>query len=162
MKRSKAKLPVASPPPPCGWESAQAQMPPRLKCQNIKNLNPSFINVKNTANMTSNAYKEEEALIAKIFSAYDKKNKPNFSKLERDYGISRRKLSRAWNRKPSRTTRPPTNRKLSLDQEKALFLWLEYLDNIGAPPTNLQIEESANYLLAKDSTTPGEPPRVGK
>jgi hypothetical protein len=68
--------------------------------------------------------------------------------------VSRRKLSRAWNCQPSRSTRPPTNRLLSLDQEKALFLWLEYLDNIGAPPTNEQIEESANYLLSKYFTGP--------
>ncbi|EED22639.1 conserved hypothetical protein [Talaromyces stipitatus ATCC 10500] len=33
---------------------------------------------------------------------------------------------------------------------------------MGTPPTNQQIEESANYLLAKDFTGPGEPPRAGK
>ncbi|EED14413.1 conserved hypothetical protein [Talaromyces stipitatus ATCC 10500] len=83
-------------------------------------------------------------------------------KLSREYGVSRKKLSRRWNGLPSRSTRSPTNRLLSLDQEKALILWIEYLDNIGAPPTNEQIEESANYLLAKDFTDPGEPPRAGK
>ncbi|KAF4946617.1 hypothetical protein F66182_18582, partial [Fusarium sp. NRRL 66182] len=112
--------------------------------------------------MTPNVYKEEEILIAKILSAYRDKKKPNFSKLERDYGVSRRKLSRAWNNLPSRSTRAPTNRLLSPDQEKALFMWLEYLDNIGAPPTNAQNEESANYLLGKEFTGSGEPPRAGK
>ncbi|EED24631.1 histone H3, putative [Talaromyces stipitatus ATCC 10500] len=32
----------------------------------------------------------------------------------------------------------------------------------GAPPTNQQIEESANYLLGKDFSGPGEAPRAGK
>jgi hypothetical protein len=41
-------------------------------------------------------------------------------------------------------------------------MWLEYLDNIDAPPTNAQIEQSANYLLSKDFTGPGEPPRPEK
>jgi hypothetical protein len=112
--------------------------------------------------MAPDAYKEEEILIAKILSAYSDKEKPNFSKLERDYGVSRRKLCRAWNGRPSRSTRAPTNRLLSPDQEKALFMWLEYLDNIGAASTNAQIERSANYLLSKDFTGPGEPPRARK
>ncbi|EED21060.1 conserved hypothetical protein [Talaromyces stipitatus ATCC 10500] len=34
--------------------------------------------------------------------------------------------------------------------------------HMGTPPMNQQIEESANYLLAKDFTGPGEPPRAGK
>ncbi|EED14400.1 conserved hypothetical protein [Talaromyces stipitatus ATCC 10500] len=112
--------------------------------------------------MTPKLYKEEEALIAKALSAREHEKKPNFSKLAREYGVSRKKLSRRWHGLPSRSTRPPTNRLLSLDQEKALFLWLEYLDHMGTPPTNQQIEESANYLLAKDFTGPGEPPRAGK
>ncbi|EED23387.1 conserved hypothetical protein [Talaromyces stipitatus ATCC 10500] len=33
---------------------------------------------------------------------------------------------------------------------------------LSAPPTNQQIEESANYLLGKDFSGPGEPPRAGK
>ena len=112
--------------------------------------------------MILSAYREEEALIADSQRVHRPKKKPNFSQLERDYGVSRRKLSRAWNGLPSRSTRAPTNRLLSPDQEKALFLWLEYLDNIGAPPTNEQIEESANYLLRKDFAGPREPPRAGK
>ncbi|KAF3389980.1 hypothetical protein DPV78_011709 [Talaromyces pinophilus] len=112
--------------------------------------------------MSSKIYKEEEELIAKILSAYKDEKKPNFTKLAREYGVSRKKLARRWNGLPSRSTRPPTNRLLSSDQDKALFLWLEYLDNISAPPTNEQIEDSANYLLAKDFTGPGEPPRAGK
>jgi hypothetical protein len=80
----------------------------------------------------------------------------------RKFGVSRKKLSRRINGLPSRFTRPPTNRVLSADQEKALFLWIEYLDNIGAPPTAQQIEESANYLLSKDFTGSGEARRVGQ
>ncbi|EED15732.1 hypothetical protein TSTA_051690, partial [Talaromyces stipitatus ATCC 10500] len=92
------------------------------------------------------------------------KKKPNFSKSSREYGVSRKKLSRRWHGlpSPSRSTRPPTRRLLSLDQEKALILWIDYLDNIGAPPTNQQIEESANYLLGKDFRGQGEPPLAGK
>ncbi|KAF3407697.1 hypothetical protein DPV78_001460 [Talaromyces pinophilus] len=93
---------------------------------------------------------------------YHAKKKPNFSEISRKYGVSRKKLSRRWNNLPSRSTRPPTNRVLSLDQEKAIFLWLEYLDNMGASPTSDQIEASANYLLGKDFTGLGEPPHVGK
>ncbi|EED14599.1 conserved hypothetical protein [Talaromyces stipitatus ATCC 10500] len=112
--------------------------------------------------MTPSLYKAEEDLIAEILGAWQHEKKPNFSELSRKYGVSRKKLSRRWNGLPSRSTRPPTNRVLSLDQEKAIFLWLEYLDNIGASPTSEQIEASANYLLAKDFTGSGEPPRVGK
>ncbi|EED11943.1 conserved hypothetical protein [Talaromyces stipitatus ATCC 10500] len=112
--------------------------------------------------MTPKLYKEEEELIAKALSACQHEKKPNFSKLSREYGVSRKKLSRRWHGLPSRSTRPPTRRLLSLDQEKALILWIEYLDNIGAPPTNQQIEESANYLLGKDFSGPGEAPRAGK
>jgi hypothetical protein len=101
--------------------------------------------------MTPRLYKAEEDLIAEILSAWPREKKPNFSDLSRKYGVSRKKLSRRWNGLPSRSTRAPTNRILSLDQEKAIFLWLEYLDNIGASPTSEQIEASANYLLAKAS-----------
>ncbi|EED23217.1 conserved hypothetical protein [Talaromyces stipitatus ATCC 10500] len=75
--------------------------------------------------MTPKLYKEEEELIVKALSACQHEKKPNFSKLSREYGVSRKKLSRA-------------------------------------PPTNQQIEESANYLLGKDFSGPGEAPRAGK
>ena len=51
---------------------------------------------------------------------------------------------------------------LLIGSNKSIFMWLDYLDNIGAPPTNAQIERSANYLLSKDFTGPGEPPCAGK
>ncbi|EED11477.1 conserved hypothetical protein [Talaromyces stipitatus ATCC 10500] len=101
--------------------------------------------------MTPKLYKEEEELIAKALTNY-----------RVNMGCLAKKLSRRWHGLPSRSTRPPTRRLLSLDQEKALILWIEYLDNIGAPPTNQQIEESANYLLGKDFSGPGEAPRAGK
>ncbi|KAF3389838.1 hypothetical protein DPV78_011808, partial [Talaromyces pinophilus] len=74
--------------------------------------------------------KDEEAVIAEALSTCrHKKAKPNFSKLARQYKVSRKKLSRRY---------------------------------IGAPPTNEQICESANYLLSKDFTGLGDPPRARK
>ncbi|EED13281.1 conserved hypothetical protein [Talaromyces stipitatus ATCC 10500] len=92
--------------------------------------------------MTPKLYKDEEALIANTSTrANTKKNR-----ILANYRVNMECLAKNY----------------PVDQEKALILWIEYLDNIGAPPTNEQIEESANYLLAKDFTDPGEPPRAGK
>ncbi|EED12051.1 conserved hypothetical protein [Talaromyces stipitatus ATCC 10500] len=112
--------------------------------------------------MAPKEYKKEEEQIAKAVSAYQSGQNQNISRLAREFGVSRHRLSRRVKGIPSRSKRAPTNRLLSLDQEKALFLWIEYLDNIGAPPTNQQIEQSANFLLREDFTGPGEPRGVGK
>ncbi|EED15974.1 conserved hypothetical protein [Talaromyces stipitatus ATCC 10500] len=112
--------------------------------------------------MAPKEYKKEEEQIAKAVSAYQSGQNQNISKLAREFGVSRHRLSRRVKGIPSRSKRAPTDRQLSLDQEKALFLCIEYLDNIGAPPTNQQIEQSADFLLRKDFTSPGEPRGVRK
>ncbi|KAH8696582.1 hypothetical protein BGW36DRAFT_452282 [Talaromyces proteolyticus] len=112
--------------------------------------------------MTPKLYKEEEELISKAPSVCQRHKNPNFSKLAREYRVSHKKLSHQWNGLPSRSTHPPTNRLLSLDQEKAFFLWLKELNNIDAPSTNGQIKENTNYLLVKDLTFPREPSCAGK
>lgn len=84
----------------------------------------------------------EEICDAKSYASHTDKHRSEghmiftISKLAREYGVSRKKLARRWNGLPSRSTRPPTNRLLSSDQDTAPFLWLEYLDNIAGPPTN--------------------------
>jgi hypothetical protein len=66
-------------------------MQPGLKCQNLQNLNPPFTNVKTTAKMAPDAYKEEEILIAKILSAYSVKKKTKFQQIRaRLWGVSQK------------------------------------------------------------------------
>ncbi|KAF3406894.1 hypothetical protein DPV78_001412 [Talaromyces pinophilus] len=107
--------------------------------------------------MTAEEYKKEEELIAKAIDAYRHGEVQNISRLAREFGVSRHKLSRRLKGTPSRSTRPPTNRLLSDDQEKAIIHWIQYLDDMNASPTALQIEASANYLLKKDFAGSGKP-----
>ncbi|EED20216.1 hypothetical protein TSTA_034540 [Talaromyces stipitatus ATCC 10500] len=111
--------------------------------------------------MTAEEYKKKE-IIAKAVNAYKRGKIKNILRLAREFGVSRSKLYRRVSGTPSCSTRPPTNRLLSLDQEKALTSWVQYLDNMGAAPTALQIEENANCLLLKDFTGPGTPRRAAK
>ena len=112
--------------------------------------------------MTAEEYKKEEALIAKAVNAYQYGKVQNISRLAREFGVSRHRLSRRLKGIPSRSTRPPTNRLLSDDQEKAIIRWIQYLDDMNASPTALQIEASANYLLKKDFAGSGKPRVAGK
>lgn len=61
-------VPVALPPPTCGWGLAHARQPPTLQGQNVKNLNLLFLYIKNTNKMTSRLYKAEKKLIIKILN----------------------------------------------------------------------------------------------
>jgi hypothetical protein len=111
--------------------------------------------------MTAKKYKRMRNSSQRPFT-YLRRKDNNTLYLAREFGVSRKKLARQIRGQPSRSTRPPTNRLLSLDQEKVFFLWLKSLDTMGAAPTAQQIEGIANYLREKDSAGQGQPRLAGK
>jgi Tc5 transposase DNA-binding domain len=79
------------------------------------------------------------------------------------FGINDSTLRHRANGRQSRSTRPPTNRKLSDAQNKALVNYIMQLYNIGVPFRQKHIAAAAESILrdaiaGRDSDPIGEPP----
>ncbi|OCK76135.1 hypothetical protein K432DRAFT_307041 [Lepidopterella palustris CBS 459.81] len=65
--------------------------------------------------------------------------------------------------RPSKSTRPPTNRKLTEEQESALCQYLNTLEGMCTSATRKQYDTTANLILAQShGSEPGPPPTVKK
>ncbi|KAK0523108.1 CTP synthase ura7, partial [Tilletia horrida] len=72
---------------------------------------------------------EEEQILCALEAAHAEaaqtKRKPNFSQLAKKWGVDRRKLSRRYEGKHSKITRPAANKKLTKEQEQSLLDYVE-------------------------------------
>ncbi|KAJ6191940.1 hypothetical protein J3E72DRAFT_273879 [Bipolaris maydis] len=73
--------------------------------------------------------------------------KPNLSEYARLHNLPYQRLHRAFNGGNNRSTRAPTNRKLSDVQEASLVYYLDAVDAVGFGVTKYMVEAQANHLL---------------
>ena len=86
---------------------------------------------------------------------------PNIAAFARDHNLPYRRLNRAYKGGNSRSTRPPTNKLLTEEQEVALKHFLNAINNIGFSIHKALVEQQCNALLALSYTGPKEPPQCG-
>ncbi|KAE8238179.1 hypothetical protein A4X03_0g8919 [Tilletia caries] len=112
----------------------------------------------------SSTYKEtEEQLECALEEVRACKGKPNFAKIAKKWKVHRQRLSRRFQGKTqSKSTRPPTNRKLNSAQEQALMAYVAALDRLELSARPALLVASANQLLAAAHQGSGPPPVVGK
>lgn len=91
----------------------------------------------------------------------DEQAKVSISSAARFYKVPYDRLNRRWKGLPSKSTRKPTNRKLSDEQENALWQYLKRLDEIGTCALLPMVTDAANFII-KNNHPPesSEPPPV--
>ena len=112
---------------------------------------------------TDNYAAEEERVEDAVEEALRSPDKPNFKALAKKYQVNRLRISRRYHGGKSRSSRAPTNRKLSDQQEESLKEWIRPLDALHLSARPSLIEASANQLIRQGWTDPlTKPPVVGK
>ncbi|EEP78148.1 predicted protein [Uncinocarpus reesii 1704] len=115
----------------------------------------------------ASTYKLEEELIARASDEYNQRVRANekvsVATLAREYKVSYHRLRRRILHVPSRSTRRRTNLRLTEEQYKALYEYLELLAKDGAAVTPQMLRDAANSILCESHTDPNTPPpTVGK
>jgi hypothetical protein len=109
-----------------------------------------------------NTYIEIENQIAKAVDAYNSDKKQKITRLAEEYCVPYYRLYRRIHDGKSKSTRAAANKALNQEQEAALILWIQRLDDAGCSPTPEMIEQCANAILkrAVDPDDPDETPRT--
>jgi hypothetical protein len=111
--------------------------------------------------MASDEYKKIEEAIAQAVEAYSTNKSQKISVLARQFDVPYRRLKRRLDGQDSRSTRQPSNKLLTDDQESAIVTWIQYLDRIGAPATTDMLRNCANSILQRNHPDENPPPVVG-
>ena len=85
----------------------------------------------------------------------------NVAEIARTYEIPVARLRARLQGRQSRQDRPGANRKLSEDQELAVYQYLDPLDSIGTSARIAMVSSCANAILGYGHTGSDPPPRVG-
>lgn len=102
----------------------------------------------------------DESRIVKACEATRREEKPNITKIAREFGVNRLNLhNRVKNSTRARSARQPVNKTLDRAHEEALTRWICQLNDWNMPPKPKLIEAWANRSLA----SAGKPnQKVGK
>ncbi|CAD6953869.1 unnamed protein product, partial [Tilletia caries] len=73
---------------------------------------------------------EEKVLTALEEAQAEPRGKPNITAIAKKHGVDAQRLRRRFHGKESKSTRPPTNRKLTDAQEEAILTWIAVLDKL--------------------------------
>ncbi|GFF58603.1 hypothetical protein IFM51744_09613 [Aspergillus udagawae] len=97
--------------------------------------------------------------LCKAFEAAQAQEKPNISKIAREYGVNRATLCDRVNKsKQPQKPRIAANKALKEYQEKALIQWIIFMRDHNMPVTPSHVEVYANQSLQHT----GESRQVGK
>ena len=110
----------------------------------------------------SETYEVIEAQIQQVLVALAIQNKPNITKTSKDFHVPAQQLRARWKGRSSKTTRPAARKKLILEQEIAIYRYLDRLDTIGTAARRPMLIHSVNSILCRshnDILRP--PPTVG-
>ena len=111
----------------------------------------------------ASVYLEEEDLIAEAVELIETlETRPQLAHVAWLFSVPYQRLRRRLQGLPSKSTRNPTNRKLTDEQEEALESYLRRCDRIGAAARVRMVAISANSILARYHTnTAVPPPKIG-
>ena len=108
-------------------------------------------------------YSDIEDRISNALQCLQQSKHPNVAAVAKELDVPYKRLLARFNGRKSRSTRPPTNRKLTEEQEGALCQYLDSLDDIYISATRKQCSATANLLLMRaHGSQPGSPPTVGE
>jgi len=111
--------------------------------------------------MSYKSYSEVENRIQQAIVELNGEIKPNITAVAREFEVPMHRLRARFQGRQSRQDRPPTNRKLSEDQEEGLCQYLTGLDEIGIAPRYSHLNKYANSILARSDDDPtSSPPTV--
>ncbi|CAD6902733.1 unnamed protein product, partial [Tilletia controversa] len=96
---------------------------------------------------------EEKVLTALEEAQAEPRGKPNITAIAKKHGVDAQRLRRRFHGKESKSTRPPTNRKLTDAQEEAILTWIAVLDKLELSARPALIRASANQLLFEAHTS---------
>jgi len=111
----------------------------------------------------SNSYCDIEERIEDALYRLGQPEAPPVTAVAREFNVPYQRLLARLHGRPSKSTRPPTNRKLTEEQESALCQYLNALDEIYMSATRKHCYTTANLILARaHGSKPGSPPTIGK
>jgi hypothetical protein len=106
------------------------------------------------------SYRDQEKRVEAAVAALKTQKKPNFKATAARFGVSRYRLSNRFKGIPSRSTRIPSNLKLTPPQEAALCRYLDLLDQMGAYPRPRMIVNCVNSILKASHADPNTEPET--
>ena len=105
--------------------------------------------------MAFNSYAAIEARISEACDAIHDGWYTNFVQADSVYEVPLRRLQGRWNRGASKSTRAPTNKALTEEQEVAIREYIDRLDKINMYARLQMIVGAANYLICFENRTVG-------
>lgn len=90
-----------------------------------------------------------EDRITNALAACHAKKKPNVKAIAEEFGISYGMLRGRLKGRKSRNDRTSPNKALETEQEKALILWIDTLDQAYSPPSTAQIQCAALQIVRR-------------
>ncbi|EED11888.1 conserved hypothetical protein [Talaromyces stipitatus ATCC 10500] len=111
--------------------------------------------------MPSEKYKEEENRISEALEILRKNPKQKIKPLARQFGVDYQRLRRRVLDGTSQLNRRPAHKRLTEDQERAIILWMNDLDDRGIPPTVRMIKNYADKVLQNMHPGADNPPQLG-
>src|SRR3954447_21401901 len=111
--------------------------------------------------MPSEKYKEEENRISEALEILRKNPKQKIKPLARQFGVDYQRLRRRVLGGTSQLNRRPAHKRLTEDQERAIILWMNDLDDRGIPPTVRMIQNYADKVLQNMHPGADNPPQLG-
>ena len=102
--------------------------------------------------------KNYEDQMLKAIDALNTQKPPNIAKTAREYGVKWQTLSVRWKGRSNLLEWPPTNTRLSKEQEKALCHYIDTLEQLNVKPLARMIQSSANSILKSTHTNLDTPP----
>src|SRR3954452_8088336 len=103
-------------------------------------------NPQNATKMPSEKYKEEENRISEALEILRKNPKQKIKPLARQFGVDYQRLRRRVLGGTSQLNRRPAHKRLTEDQERAIILWMNDLDDRGIPPSVRMIKNYAERV----------------
>src|SRR3954451_7705660 len=97
--------------------------------------------------MPSEQYKKEESRIQKAIESHTQNPKQKIARLAREFDVDYHRLRRRLQGSASQLNRRPAHKRLTDDQERAVTLWIDDLDDRGIPPTVRMIKNYAEKVL---------------
>ncbi|CEJ62459.1 hypothetical protein PMG11_10956 [Penicillium brasilianum] len=94
--------------------------------------------------------KSTDILMQEALTAAQAEEKPDVSKIAREFGVNRRTLAnRVKNRHRAHNAYTPVNKALEPYQEEALIHWIRHMKDSNMPITPLLVAAWANRALAR-------------
>jgi hypothetical protein len=102
----------------------------------------------------ADTYRNEEEKVSRACAAFLSGQFKSIAAAARSEGAKDRRVRNRLAGQNSRSTRPPTNRLLTENEELGLLKWIERLDKLGTRPSLKMIEREVNWLLSQRQEIP--------